>query len=171
MVGGAVGVPVPVMVPPSELPGRVTLPPAQFTTDQKTALNDWLTKNLSVASGQECPPNMNVQGDYCVSARTRNWKLGSPLPVSPPAMDLPAKWAEILKLPPEGHRYVLMNEDILIVQTGTDVVVDQILEYGGIKTKKAQQVKQTSTTPPPSTPTTGTPTTGTPTTTTPPSSR
>lgn len=135
MVGGAVGVPVPVMVPPTELPGRVTLPPAQFTPEQKTALTAWLNENLPVAKGQECPDNMKAQGNFCVSVRPRRWKLGEPLPPNTLAKDLPAKWSEILKLPPPGHRYLVLNEDILIVQTGSELVTDQMLDYGGF-TKK-----------------------------------
>ncbi|MEY2622673.1 MAG: hypothetical protein RIT26_2493 [Pseudomonadota bacterium] len=139
VVGGAMGVPVPVpvpaIVPPPDLSGRVTSPTPQFAPDQKTALTAWLNANLSVTKGQECPDNMKVQGEICVSVRPRRWKLGEPLPPNTPAKDLPAQWNDILKLPPEGFRYIWLNEDILLIQNGTELVADQILDYGGYRKK------------------------------------
>ncbi|MEY2659577.1 MAG: hypothetical protein RLZZ123_749 [Pseudomonadota bacterium] len=130
MVGGAVGVPVPVMVPPAQVPSPDVLN-AQFVPTQKTALVEWLNANLSLNKGQECPENMKVQGNSCVSGRPRLWKLGEPLPPNAAVKELPVKWTEFLKPPPEGFRQVLLNEDILLVENNSSRVVDAVLDYGG----------------------------------------
>ena len=86
------------------------------------------------ASG--CPSSMMKNGEFCSSIR-RNNKLavGQPLAFMALAKEIPLGLREKIGPNPDGFRYLMLYEDILLVKDGDNVVVDIILDYGGLKAR------------------------------------
>lgn len=86
---------------------------------------------------KECPPFMKPQGEMCVTVRpNRTWKLGEPLDGQSMITDIPLKLRERLGAPPRGHKFIQINEDILLVNEKNNVVADMVLDFGGVSVKK-----------------------------------
>lgn len=73
-----------------------------------------------------CPPGLYRQGNRCLSRYDRQWVIGRPLPRTVIFHDLPAPVLGYLGPPPLHHRFVRVAQDILLIATGTGLVVDAI---------------------------------------------
>lgn len=74
-----------------------------------------------------CPPGLAKKNNGCMPpGQAKKWHIGRPLPRDVIFYDLPP--AVVIKLgrPPEGHRYVRVAADILLIAVGTAMVVDAI---------------------------------------------
>lgn len=74
-----------------------------------------------------CPPGLAKKNNGCMPpGQAKKWQIGRPLPRDVIFYDLPP--AVVIKLgrPPEGHRYVRVAADILLIAVGTAMVVDAI---------------------------------------------
>lgn len=56
----------------------------------------------------------------------KNWAVGQQLPRDVVFHNLPEALASQLGQPPTGQRYVRAADDILLIQSGTDLVIDAI---------------------------------------------
>lgn len=82
---------------------------------------------------------MKPQEETCVTVRAnRFWKIGEPLDGQSLTSEIPLKIREKLGSPPANHKYIQINEDILLININTNIVSDMILDFGGIRVKKAQ---------------------------------
>ena len=74
-----------------------------------------------------CPPGLAKKNNGCMPpGQAKKWKKGSPLPPEVVYYDLPSTVVVQLGRPPEGHRYVRVAADILLIAVGTGMIVDAI---------------------------------------------
>ncbi len=73
-----------------------------------------------------CPPGLQNRGNHCVSMAPRQWTVGKPLPRKVIYYELPPAVIRQLGPPPANHKFVRVAQDILLIATGTGMVVDAI---------------------------------------------
>lgn len=78
-----------------------------------------------------CPPGLARKGKNCTPpGQARKWQMGHPLPRDVATYPLPKDLLVRLPAPPAGHEYVRVANDILMIMTGTAMVVDAIQDIG-----------------------------------------
>ena len=78
-----------------------------------------------------CPPGLRKKGNGCVPpGHARQWERGRPLPRNVVYVPLPRDLVVQLPPPPLHHQYVRVASDILLIATGTAMVVDAIEDLG-----------------------------------------
>lgn len=78
-----------------------------------------------------CPPGLRKKGPGCVApGQARRWERGRPLPRDVVYAPLPPALLVQLPPPPLHHEYVRVAADILLIATGTAMVVDAIEDIG-----------------------------------------
>jgi Ni/Co efflux regulator RcnB len=72
-----------------------------------------------------CPPGLAKKNKGCLPpGQARKWHIGQPLPRDVVYHDLPVDLRLRLPPPPEGHRYVRVASDILLIAIGTAMIID-----------------------------------------------
>lgn len=100
-----------------------------FKDEHKTAISEYYEEQF--LSTHRCPPGLTRNYDGCVpSDKAHKWKTGQPLPRDATTYDLPPEIVARIGPPPSGHRYVRVDSDILLVTTGTSLIVDIIEDLG-----------------------------------------
>ncbi len=126
----------PGVLPPGALPPG--LPPGArppevgryFDERLRRAVREHFTANRGTGP---CPPGVILKNGRCESpVSQRNWKLGEPLPEQLSTGDAPPQLLEKLGPAPAGHAYLLLEGDLLLVNTATRVVVDSVLDLGQV---------------------------------------
>ena len=78
-----------------------------------------------------CPPGLAKKHNGCMPpGQAKKWEVGSPLPRDVRYYEVPAPLVIQLGQPSAGYRYVRVNDDILLLATGTRMVVDAIRNLG-----------------------------------------
>lgn len=78
-----------------------------------------------------CPPGLVKKRNGCAPIhQTRRWERGRPLPRDVVYAPLPHDLVIQLPPPPLHHEYVRVASDILLIATGTSMVVDAIQDIG-----------------------------------------
>ncbi|MFA7268054.1 MAG: RcnB family protein [Sterolibacterium sp.] len=78
-----------------------------------------------------CPPGLAKKHNGCMPpGQARKWEFGRPLPRDLVYYEVPRPLVERLGPPPEGHRYVRVAGDILMIAIGTALIVDAIEDVG-----------------------------------------
>ncbi|MES2972618.1 MAG: RcnB family protein [Pseudomonadota bacterium] len=74
-----------------------------------------------------CPPGLAKKNNGCMPpGQARKWSVGQPLPRQVVYYSLPPAVVVQLGPPPQGHRYVRVAADILLIAIATQLVVDAI---------------------------------------------
>lgn len=75
----------------------------------------------------DCPPGLAKKRNGCMPpGQAKKWRIGAPLPRDVVWYDAPGDIVLRLGMPPEGHRFVRVAADILLISVGTGMVVDAI---------------------------------------------
>lgn len=99
-----------------------------FGTDQRTVITTYYTNEYRKG---RCPPGLAKKNNGCMPpGQARQWSVGQPLPSNVVYYDLPQAVRVQMGTPPEGHRYVRVASDILLIAVGTSMVVDGIQNLG-----------------------------------------
>ena len=78
-----------------------------------------------------CPPGLAKKGNGCMPpGQAKKWRKGYPLPQGIAYYDLPPDLIYRMPPPPPRHRYVRVGSDILLLSTGSGIVVDAIIDIG-----------------------------------------
>ena len=78
-----------------------------------------------------CPPGLAKKGNGCMPpGQPKKWRKGHALPQGIAYYDLPPDLVYRMPPPPRGHRYVRVGPDILLLSTGSGIVVDAIIDIG-----------------------------------------
>jgi hypothetical protein len=78
-----------------------------------------------------CPPGLAKKHNGCVPpGHARRWERGRPLPRDVVYAPLPPALLVQLPPPPLHHEYVRVASDVLLIATGTAMVVDAIEDIG-----------------------------------------
>jgi hypothetical protein len=81
-----------------------------------------------------CPPGLRKKGHGCVPpGHARRWERGRPLPRDVVYAPLPRDLVVQLPPPPLHHEYVRVASDILLIATGTAMVIDAIEDIGRVR--------------------------------------
>lgn len=99
-----------------------------FGDHQRSVARDYYHQEFS--SGH-CPPGLAKKHNGCMPpGQARKWSRGRPLPRDVAYYDVPHSLVVQLGVPPSGYRYVRVASDILLIATGTMMVMDAIEDLG-----------------------------------------
>jgi Ni/Co efflux regulator RcnB len=77
--------------------------------------------------GGRCPPGLAKKNNGCMPpGQAKKYRVGKPLPPDVRYYEVPQPLILQLGAPPPGYRYVRVGGDILMLTTGTAIVVDAI---------------------------------------------
>jgi Ni/Co efflux regulator RcnB len=80
---------------------------------------------------ERCPPGLAKKGNGCMPpGQAKKWRKGRPLPKDVIFYDLPPSVLGQLGPAPSGHRFVRVNQDVLLITAGKGMVVDAIEDIG-----------------------------------------
>ena len=103
---------------------------AFFNDQQKQAARRAFSQKY--AKAKECPPGLEKGKKGCESPwDTRYWAVGQALQPAVKAYPVPEPVAAQLPKPPQGYEYVRVADDILMIASGTKLVVDMIEHVAG----------------------------------------
>jgi Ni/Co efflux regulator RcnB len=78
-----------------------------------------------------CPPGLAKKHNGCMPpGQAKKWDVGQPLPRDVRYYDVPAPLVMQLGQPAPGYRYVRVDDNILLLATGTRMIVDSIRGFG-----------------------------------------
>jgi Ni/Co efflux regulator RcnB len=97
----------------------------RFEDHQHTIVRDYYRE----ASGSKrCPPGLAKKNNGCMPpGQAKKWQVGQRLPRNLAYSRVPQEIAVQLGTPPEGHRYVRIASDILLITQGAGQVIDAII--------------------------------------------
>jgi len=81
--------------------------------------------------GGKCPPGLAKKQNGCLPpGQAKKWRRDQPLPREVVYYTVPHALVVELGVPPKGYKYVRVEADILMIATGSRLVVDAIIEPG-----------------------------------------
>ncbi len=99
-----------------------------FRDDTRRLVNDYYGQQFR--SGH-CPPGLAKKNNGCMPpGQAKKWRRGYALPHDVRYYDLPYDLVVRLPPPPQGHRYVRVASDILLIAIGSSMVIDAIEDIG-----------------------------------------
>lgn len=95
-----------------------------FTDSQRRAVVDYYEPRFKAGN---CPPGLAKKNNGCMPpGQAKQWRKGSPLPRDVVYYPVPDSVTIRLGLPPEGHKFVRVATDILLIAVGTGMVIDAV---------------------------------------------
>lgn len=108
----------------SERAGSSPRASAYFTDRHREAVHRYYGDRFRAG---DCPPGLAKKRNGCMPpGQAKKWRIGAPLPRDVMWYDAPGDIVLRLGMPPEGHRFVRVAADILLISVGTGMVVDAI---------------------------------------------
>ncbi|MDA8160685.1 MAG: RcnB family protein [Desulfobacteraceae bacterium] len=99
-----------------------------FDHHRRQVIRDYYREELRAG---HCPPGLARKRNGCLPpGQVRSWAVGRPLPPGVRGYELPPQVVVNLGPPPIGYRYVRVGGDILLIATGTAMVMDAIMDLG-----------------------------------------
>lgn len=101
-----------------------------FNEQQKQAARKVFSQKY--AKAPQCPAGMAVKGKSCGSPwDQRYWAVGQALQPAVQVYPLPEPVVAALPRPPKGYEYVRAADDILLIASGSKLVMDMIEHVAG----------------------------------------
>lgn len=95
-----------------------------FTDHHREAVRTYYSDRFHAG---RCPPGLAKKRNGCMPpGLAKQWHIGRPLPRDVVYYDPPYDIMIRLGAPPEGHRFVRVAADILLIAVGTGMVVDAL---------------------------------------------
>jgi Ni/Co efflux regulator RcnB len=102
---------------------------SHFSEPQRVAVHEYYEEQFQ--SRKRCPPGLAKKRNGCMPpGQAKKWKYGKPLPASVVYYDLPPQLVVQLPRAPQGHKYVRVAGDILLIAIGSAMVIDAIEDLG-----------------------------------------
>lgn len=102
----------------------------RFDDRQRSLIREYFGREFSRG---HCPPGLAKKRNGCLPpGQAKKWAIGHPLPHDVIYYDLPAALLRELGRAPEGHKYVRVAADILLIAVGTAMVVDAIEDLSSL---------------------------------------
>ncbi|MDD2660447.1 MAG: hypothetical protein PHY54_12340 [Methylococcales bacterium] len=99
-----------------------------FNTGHRTVINNYYANEYRTG---RCPPGLAKKNNSCMPpGQAKKWAIGRPLPRDVVFYDLPQAVMANIGPPPAGYRFVRVASDILMINTGTGMVIDAINDLG-----------------------------------------
>lgn len=97
-----------------------------FRSDDTRLIRDYY--GVQAAKGN-CPPGLAKKNNGCQPpGQAKKWQRGSPLPSDVRYYDIPNDLRLRLPPPPNNYGYVQTGTDVLLIELGTRLVVDAIVD-------------------------------------------
>ncbi|MCR2747933.1 RcnB family protein [Limnobacter parvus] len=97
-----------------------------FRSDDSRLIRDYY--GTQAAKGK-CPPGLAKKNNGCQPpGQAKKWQRGSPLPSDVRYYDIPNDLRLRLPSPPNNYGYVQTGTDVLLIDLGTRLVVDAIID-------------------------------------------
>jgi hypothetical protein len=78
-----------------------------------------------------CPPGLAKKNNGCLPpGQAKKWTQGQPLPAGLPYYALPPDLLARLAPPPLGYAYIRIADDVLLMATGTRMIIDAVRDLG-----------------------------------------
>lgn len=89
-----------------------------------------LPASAALAGPKGCPPGLAKKAVPCVPpGQVRNWQVGARIPTTTPWYEL-RDWDRYdLPAPPDGSRYVLIDNDLVRVAIATGIILEFLGRY------------------------------------------
>ena len=101
-----------------------------FGDNQRTVIRDYYKKEFGRGN---CPPGLAKKNNGCMPpGQAKKWAVGHRLPHDVVYYDLPGSLLRQLGAAPEGHKFVRVAADILLIAVGTSMVVDAIADLDSL---------------------------------------
>lgn len=98
---------------------------AYFDDQQRTYVRQYYTKQYG--HGRNCPPGLAKKNNGCLPpGQAKNWAVGQPIPRGVTIYSVPQPVVVHLRPAPYGYRYARIGNDIVLVQTQNNLIVDII---------------------------------------------
>ncbi len=98
---------------------------AYFNDVQRDNARRYYTQQYG--DGRRCPPGLAKKNNGCMPpGQVRNWQVGQPIPRGVTIYSVPQPVVMQLAPPPYGYRYARIGNDIVLVQTQNNLIVDII---------------------------------------------
>lgn len=124
------GMPVPV---PGMAPGAPAAKPIVLSDKVRAIVRDYFLANRG---NGPCPPDLTLKGGKCESSLAqRAWKIGHALPAGLNLKDPPAALLEKMGPLPDMHKVVQVGADLLVIDQSSGLVVESLVDLGGIPPK------------------------------------
>jgi Ni/Co efflux regulator RcnB len=99
-----------------------------FNDEHRTVINNYFANEYRTG---RCPPGLAKKHNGCMPpGQAKKWAIGRPLPRDVVFYDLPQSVMANIGPPPAGYRLVRVASDILMINTGTGMVMDAINDLG-----------------------------------------
>lgn len=108
----------------------------EYWDSRNMRFHDDFRARINVYYGEQfrrghCPPGLAKKHNGCMPpGQARHWERGRPLPRDVVYAPLPRELLVQLPPPPLHHEYVRVASDVLLIATGTAMVVDAIEDIG-----------------------------------------
>ena len=114
---------------PAPLPSGIAYG-AYFRPPQRTVVHDYYASEYRAG---RCPPGLARKGNGCLppGQAKKRWNVGQPLPASVVYYPVPQPVVLQLGAPPVGYEYVRVGLDVLLIATGTRMVIDGLQGLAG----------------------------------------
>ncbi len=101
-----------------------------FNEQQRNVISKYYREEYH---SDHCPPGLAKKNNGCMPpGQAKKWRKGYPLPQDVVYYDLPSTVVIQLGRPPEGHRYIRVASDILLIAVGTGMIVDAIQDLNNM---------------------------------------
>ena len=99
-----------------------------FRNEHRNLIHDYYTREYRNGN---CPPGLAKKNNGCMPpGLAKKWHIGQPLPSNVQYYPLPPVIVSQLGQPPVGYEYVRVDNDVLLLATGTRLVIDAIRNLG-----------------------------------------
>ena len=106
----------------------VIQPGGFFNDGQRRHAHQWYGEQYRAG---HCPPGLAMKNNGCMPpGQAKKWSKGRPLPPGVTYYELPPDLLYRMPPPPREHRYVRVGSDILLLSTGSGIVVDAMIDIG-----------------------------------------
>ena len=96
-----------------------------FSEESRSQARDYYVQEYRQTGN--CPPGLAKKNNGCLPpGQAKKWRVGQPLAKDVVIYEVPQELVILIGPPPVGHKYVRVAGDILLIATGTRMVIDAI---------------------------------------------
>jgi len=95
-----------------------------FEERDRTVIREYYEQEFRAG---HCPPGLEKKHNGCLPpGQAKQWTVGRPLPPNVTYYELPQSVTVRLTPPPMGYRYIRVANDLLMIATGTGMIMEAI---------------------------------------------
>ena len=103
-------------------------PKSHFEDRHSVLVRDYYDEEMR---GGRCPPGLAKKQNGCMPpGQAKKWNVGQRLPAGVIYHTVPQPLVTQIGAPPQGYRYIRIGNDILMISSGTGVIIDAIANFG-----------------------------------------